>query len=192
MFLKSLPDFQSLDFTSSPSSPRRTLIGDTVNFGERDSVNLGKRKRGRQPNAKIGGSGEQVETGLQMVNKNGVAVDLVALASRDDPYGPEIRKRTETMAGNEEALLGFMRDLGGQWCSRRRKRKIVDANIFGDALPIGWKVLLGLRRREGRASVYCRRYVRWFSACCAQLMLFFLLVLSKLGRELKGISFVVS
>ncbi|XP_017970357.1 PREDICTED: uncharacterized protein LOC18608277 [Theobroma cacao] len=58
------------------------------------------------------------------------------------------------MAGNEEALFGFMRDLGGQWCSRRRKRRIVNASILGDSLPVGWKLLLGLKRREGRASVY--------------------------------------
>ncbi|KAK6282313.1 hypothetical protein POUND7_016138 [Theobroma cacao] len=66
------------------------------------------------------------------------------------------------MAGNEEALFGFMRDLGGQWCSRRRKRRIVNASILGDALPVGWKLLLGLKRREGRASVYCRRYLRHY------------------------------
>ncbi|KAA8536454.1 hypothetical protein F0562_028932 [Nyssa sinensis] len=59
----------------------------------------------------------------------------------------------------EEEVLGFLRNLEGQWGSRRKKRKIVDATEFGDALPIGWKLLLGLRRREGRVSVYCRRYV---------------------------------
>ncbi|KAK6241348.1 hypothetical protein SCA6_006737 [Theobroma cacao] len=70
----------------------------------------------------------------------------------EDPYGEELKRRTEGMAGNEEALFGFMRDLGGQWCSRRRKRRIVNASILGDALPVGWKLLLGLKRREGRAS----------------------------------------
>ncbi|EOX98769.1 Uncharacterized protein TCM_007458 [Theobroma cacao] len=66
----------------------------------------------------------------------------------EDPYGEELKRRTEGMAGNEEALFGFMRDLGGQWCSRRRKRRIVNASILGDALPVGWKLLLGLKRRE--------------------------------------------
>ncbi|PQP94812.1 uncharacterized protein Pyn_03861 [Prunus yedoensis var. nudiflora] len=52
-----------------------------------------------------------------------------------------------------------MRELGGQWGSRRKKRKIVDANEFGDALPVGWKLLLGLKRKEGRAWIYCRRFI---------------------------------
>lgn len=94
-----------------------------------------------------------------MVNKNGSVVDIVGLGSMEDPYGEELRRRTEGMSANEEALLGFLRDLGGQWCSRRKKRKIVDADLLGDTLPVGWKLLLGLKRREGRASVYCRRYI---------------------------------
>lgn len=94
-----------------------------------------------------------------MVNKNGSVVDIVDLGSLEDPYGEELRRRTEGISANEEALLGFLRDLGGQWCSRRKKRKIVDADLLGDTLPVGWKLLLGLKRREGRASVYCRRYI---------------------------------
>ncbi|GAV65367.1 hypothetical protein CFOL_v3_08882 [Cephalotus follicularis] len=114
-----------------------------------------KRKRGRKPKMKPGFEGEK---GLDIVNRNGVAVDLAGLANLEDPYRDEISRRTEGM-GSEEELLGFLTDLGGQWCSRRRKRKIVDACIIGDALPVEWKLLLGLRRREGRASLYVRRYI---------------------------------
>lgn len=71
----------------------------------------------------------------------------------------ELRRRTEGM-DKEEELLGFLRDIGGQWCSRRRKRRIVDASEFGDILPVDWKLLLGLKRKEGRTWVYCRRYIR--------------------------------
>lgn len=132
-----------------------------VDFEIKDAmISLGKRKRGRKPNVQAANSEEERERGLEIVNKNGVAVDLVALGGLEDPYAEELKRRTEGMAGSEEALLGFMRDLGGQWCSRRRKRKIVDASIFGDVLPVGWKLLLGLKRKEGRASVYCRRYIR--------------------------------
>ncbi|GKU97992.1 hypothetical protein SLEP1_g11052 [Rubroshorea leprosula] len=173
--LKSHPEFADLNFTSPPASP--ALKDTMVNFEMKDTmvnfkdtlITLGKRKRGRKPRAKVGISVEEREPGLEIVNKNGVAVDLERLGSLEDPFGEELRRRTEGMVGNEEALLGFMRDLGGQWCSRRRKRKIVDANIFGDALPVGWKLLLGLKRREGRASVYCRRYIspggRHFLSC---------------------------
>ncbi|XVE66567.1 hypothetical protein DITRI_Ditri08aG0088900 [Diplodiscus trichospermus] len=172
--LKSHPEFQHLDFSSPPPSPRDALVSygmrDTmVNFEIKDAmISLGKRKRGRKPK-ELAATGEDRERVLEIVNKNGVAIDLVALGDLEDPYGEELKRRTEGMAGNEEALLGFMRDLGGQWCSRRRKRKIVDASIFGDVLPIGWKLLLGLKRKEGRASVYCRRYMspggRQFLSC---------------------------
>ncbi|XP_044490544.1 uncharacterized protein LOC123214671 isoform X2 [Mangifera indica] len=122
--------------------------------GEKDQI-FRKRKRGRKPKTKV----KSLEENLEIVNKNGGVVDIVALGSLEDPYGEELRGRTEGMIGSEEELLSFMRDLGGQWCSRRKKRKIVDANLLGDILPVGWKLLLGLRRREGRASIYCRRYI---------------------------------
>lgn len=102
---------------------------------------------------------------MEIVNRDGVAVDLTALANAEDPYGEELRRRTLGMESEEE-LLGFMRELGGQWGSRRKKRKIVDAGVFGDALPVGWKLLLGIKRRDGRASIYCRRYIRWFPWFC--------------------------
>ncbi|XP_031248018.1 uncharacterized protein LOC116105745 isoform X2 [Pistacia vera] len=122
--------------------------------GENDQA-FRKRKRGRQPKTKV----KSLEENLEIVNKNGRVVDIAGLGSLEDPYGEELRRRTEGMTWSEEELLSFMRDLGGQWCSRRKKRKIVDANLLGDILPVGWKLLLGLRRREGRASIYCRRYI---------------------------------
>jgi hypothetical protein len=102
---------------------------------------------------------------MEIVNRDGAAVDLTALANAEDPYGEELRRRTVGMESEEE-LLGFMRELGGQWGSRRKKRKIVDAGVFGSALPVGWKLLLGIKRRDGRASIYCRRYIRWFPWFC--------------------------
>ncbi|KAI9084579.1 hypothetical protein K1719_033567 [Acacia pycnantha] len=95
---------------------------------------------------------------MDFVNKDGVAIDLSALANTEDPFSNELRRRTEGLQSEEE-LLGFLRDLGGQWGSRRKKRKIVDAGDFGDVLPVGWKLLLGLERKDGRAWIYCRRYI---------------------------------
>ncbi|CAI0425321.1 unnamed protein product [Linum tenue] len=154
-FLSTHPDFQQqeLDIFShfnnpvdlvSPASPKR------------------KRKRGRKPKAKVLVNREPKEDKfveqLEMVNKNGAVVDLAELASLEDPFSEELTRRTLGMT-KEEELLGFLRDLEGEWCSRRRKRKFVDAGEFGDALPLGWKLLLGLKRKEGRAWVYCRRLV---------------------------------
>ncbi|KAJ4966343.1 hypothetical protein NE237_018192 [Protea cynaroides] len=95
---------------------------------------------------------------MNIVNRNGVAVDVAALANLQDPFGPELRRRSIGLE-TEAALLGFLKDLKGQWGSRRMKRKIVDASDFGDTLPKGWKLLLALRRREGRVALNCRRYI---------------------------------
>lgn len=80
------------------------------------------------------------------------------LADLVDPYGEELRQRTAGL-GSESELLGFMNALEGQWGSRRRRRKFVNAGMFGDHLPCGWKLLLGLKRKERVAWINCRRYV---------------------------------
>lgn len=116
-----------------------------------------KGKRGRKKRIVAAGEGGG-QRPLQIVNRNGEVVDLEALASAEDPYGDELKSRTVGL-DREEEILGVLRGLDGQWCSRRKKRKIVDASGFGESLPIGWKLLLGLKRREGRVSVYCRRYI---------------------------------
>lgn len=97
---------------------------------------------------------------LERVNCKGEVVDLAELESKgDELYNEELKKRTVGLE-TEDGVLGFLWSLEGQWCSRRKKRKYVDAAMFGDALPVGWKLLLGLRRRDFRVSVYCRRYIR--------------------------------
>ncbi|XBH92686.1 hypothetical protein VPH35_083764 [Triticum aestivum] len=93
-----------------------------------------------------------------LTNPKGVAVDLARLAELVDPYGEEIRNRTAGLALESE-LLGFMNELEGQWGSRRRRRKFVEAAIFGDHLPRGWKLILGIKRKERAAWINCRRYV---------------------------------
>ncbi|XP_057430332.1 uncharacterized protein LOC130723344 [Lotus japonicus] len=115
-----------------------------------------KRKRGRKPKVRV--HLEECYRGMERVNKNGVPVEFSALASAENPFAEELARRTEGLQG-EEQLLGFLRDLVGQWGSRRKKRRIVDAADFGDALPVGWKLLLGLKRKDGRAWIYCRRYI---------------------------------
>ncbi|XP_030459220.1 uncharacterized protein LOC115679696 [Syzygium oleosum] len=148
------PNFGHIDLTPpslpAPLGPVRESMN-WMSFG-----NERKRKRGRKPKVKVNVEGS--EMGLEIVNRDGAVVDIESLASADDPYAEELRKRTEGLV-TEEELLGFLRDLGGQWGSRRKRRKIVDACVLGDALPVGWKLLLGLKRKEGRASVFCRRYI---------------------------------
>uniref|UniRef100_A0A7N0UN65 Uncharacterized protein n=1 Tax=Kalanchoe fedtschenkoi TaxID=63787 RepID=A0A7N0UN65_KALFE len=104
----------------------------------------------------------------EMVNRNGEVVDLVALGNVDDPFGPELRRRTEGMSTKEQ-LLEFLTGLGGHWMSRRRKRKIIDASEFGDALPRGWKLMFLIKKKAGHAWLICRRYIspcgRKFTSC---------------------------
>ncbi|KAJ8775157.1 hypothetical protein K2173_020161 [Erythroxylum novogranatense] len=155
--LSSHPDFQESDLTPfdcfthpfsltylTPPPPPLPL----------PESNVRKRKRGRKPKVK----GVEGGLGFEVVNKNGEVVDWVGLGRMEDPYDEELRRRTVGM-NSEEELFEFLRQLEGQWCSRRRKRKIVDAGEFGDHMPVGWKLLLGLKRKEGRAWVYCRRYI---------------------------------
>lgn len=117
-----------------------------------------KRKRGRKPKVKV--HLDECYRGMEIVNKNGVVIDLAALSNAEDLFAGELARRTEGLSGEEE-LLGFLSDLVGQWGSRRRKRRIVDAADFGDVLPLGWKLLLSLKRKDGRAWIYCRRYIRF-------------------------------
>nr|XP_011458413.1 PREDICTED: uncharacterized protein LOC101298198 isoform X2 [Fragaria vesca subsp. vesca] len=145
-FISQDPKFDQIDLEPSPMTMKASLSGMA-------ELERRKRKRGRKPKAKGSSGGE----GL-IVNKNGAAVDIWALQNSENPFGDELRRRTLGLE-TEEELLGFMRDLGGQWGSRRKKRKIVDATEFGDALPLGWKLLLGLKRKERRAWIYCRRYI---------------------------------
>ncbi|KAK3033918.1 hypothetical protein RJ639_033553 [Escallonia herrerae] len=96
----------------------------------------------------------------EMVNKNGIVVDMAVLAALEDPFGPELKRRTEGLV-TKEALLEFLSGLDGEWNSKRRKKKAVDASQFGDALPKGWKVSLTIKKREDRVWLICRRYIRF-------------------------------
>uniref|UniRef100_A0A0A9D3A8 Uncharacterized protein n=1 Tax=Arundo donax TaxID=35708 RepID=A0A0A9D3A8_ARUDO len=115
------------------------------------------------------------------MNPTGVAVDLARLAELVDAYGEELRKRTEGL-GAESELLGFMNALEGQWGSRRRRRKFVDAGMFGDHLPRVWKLLLGLKRKEHVAWINCRRYPQRTSVCDMQRSIFLSHVSSGISR----------
>ncbi|XP_038715845.1 uncharacterized protein LOC120009359 isoform X2 [Tripterygium wilfordii] len=95
---------------------------------------------------------------MVMVNRNGTMVDLAALSRAEDPYGEELRRRSLGI-GTEEGLLGFLSGLSGEWGSRRKKRKIVDASDLGDFLPRGWKLILCIKKKAGHVWLACRRYI---------------------------------
>ncbi|PIN10454.1 hypothetical protein CDL12_16955 [Handroanthus impetiginosus] len=94
----------------------------------------------------------------EVLNRDGVAVDLMALGTVEHPYREEIRRRTEGL-GTEEELLEFLKGLHGQWGSRRKKKRIVDASEFGNALPIGWRLSLSVKKKNGHVWLCCRRYI---------------------------------
>ncbi|KAL9228725.1 hypothetical protein vseg_004274 [Gypsophila vaccaria] len=104
----------------------------------------------------------------EVVNRKGEVVDLGELGKEEDPYREELRRMTEGKETAQE-LLGFVEELEGEWGSRRRKRKIVDASLIGDALPLGWKILMAIKKKQGRASLFCRRFIspngRYFVSC---------------------------
>ncbi|XP_074263045.1 uncharacterized protein LOC141585876 isoform X2 [Silene latifolia] len=130
-----------------------------------DVVKAEEKKREEEEKERVS---EREEREKVLVNKNGEVVNLAELAAKEDPYKEELRRRTE---GREsaEALLGFITEVEGQWGSTRKKRKFVDACLFGDFLPVGWKVLIAIKKKLGRAWVFVRRYVspngRHFVSC---------------------------
>ncbi|KOM41718.1 hypothetical protein LR48_Vigan04g191600 [Vigna angularis] len=91
------------------------------------------------------------------VNERGFGMDADGLDY--DPFGEELKRRTEGLE-TERQLLEFLETLNGEWASQRKKRRIVSASDLSDLLPAGWKIVITLLRRAGRASVVCRRYVR--------------------------------
>ncbi|KAL8514029.1 hypothetical protein ACS0TY_013227 [Phlomoides rotata] len=98
------------------------------------------------------------ERDREVLNRDGVAVDLVALGAVEHPYCEEIGRKTKGLQ-TEEELLGFLKGLNGQWGSRRKKKRIVDASEFGSNLPVGWKLSLCIKKKNGQVSLYCRRYI---------------------------------
>ncbi|KAL4557595.1 hypothetical protein LXL04_035779 [Taraxacum kok-saghyz] len=104
----------------------------------------------------------------ELVNSSGVEVDLKNLGMLEDPFGVEIRRKTEGMSTKDE-LLGFLGGLDGEWGTSRKKKRVVDASIFGEALPKGWKLSLSIKKKLGRVWLFCRRYIspsgRQFDSC---------------------------
>ncbi|XP_055833827.1 uncharacterized protein LOC129902545 isoform X2 [Solanum dulcamara] len=170
-----------VDYSDSLSVPSHVLVPvpELVNVG---SIGQ-KRKRGRPRKNENGRVAEiKVDEAVkdivvyqnvdgsdkEIMNKDGIPVDLTVLGALVDPFGLELRRRTEGL-GSAEELLGFLGRLNGQWGSTRKKRRIVDADEFGSMLPKSWKLLLSIKRKEGRAWLHCRRYIspngRQFGTC---------------------------
>lgn len=146
-----------------------------VNAVSESAPNVGKRGPGRPRKGEgkngdksvkkeivVSESKEDLVNEALMENRDGIAVNLVALANREDPFGEELRRRTGGSEKREE-LLGFLTGLKGVWVSYRKKRKIVDASEFGDVLPRGWKLMLCIKKKVGHMWLGCRRYIRFLS-----------------------------
>ncbi|KAK7311631.1 hypothetical protein RJT34_09893 [Clitoria ternatea] len=112
---------------------------------------------------------------VEFVDRKGVTVDTVVkteeivnvkgfvdggghVVDSGDPFGEELKRRTQGLE-TESQLLQFLETLNGEWGSQRKKRRIVPASDLGDSLPAGWKIVVTLLRRAGRAWVVCRRYI---------------------------------
>jgi mannose/fructose/N-acetylgalactosamine-specific phosphotransferase system component IIB len=141
----------------------RPRKNENVDFGNNELV-----ERGKIENKTIVVVCDDVEVQnnkkeeMEMVSKNGVVVDFVAFGNMEDPYGEELRRRTEGMQLKAE-FLGFLEGFEGEWGSTRKKRRIVDASLFGDALPIGWKLSICVKKQAGRVWLACTRYIRFLS-----------------------------
>ncbi|XP_041021746.1 uncharacterized protein LOC121263037 isoform X2 [Juglans microcarpa x Juglans regia] len=98
------------------------------------------------------------EMEVVVVNKKGDVTGVAALGNVEDPYGEELKRRTEGLQ-TEADFLGFLSGLRGEWWRKSRKKRIVMASDFGQALPNGWKLMLSIKKRAGRVWLHCRRYI---------------------------------
>ncbi|KAK1414618.1 hypothetical protein QVD17_30367 [Tagetes erecta] len=97
--------------------------------------------------------------GLGVIDVSGEAIDLKLLATEaDNVFESELNRLTKEMT-TEDEFLGFLQGLDGRWGSTRKRRKYVDATVFAKLLPVKWMILLSLRPRVRRPSLYCRRFV---------------------------------
>lgn len=143
--------------------PPVTVTFQTVPIDVIDASNR-KRKRGRPRKNENLVSVFEEETkkvnegrsAVATVIERGFGVDADGLDN--DPFGEELKRRTAGLE-TEPQLLEFLETLNGEWASQRKKRRIVQASDLGTVLPAGWKIVITLLRRAGRASVVCRRYV---------------------------------
>ncbi|KAG5018952.1 hypothetical protein JHK87_014807 [Glycine soja] len=99
------------------------------------------------------------------VNGNGEGNAAVATATVNESVGldedlfeVELKRRAQGLE-TESQVMEFLETLNGEWASQRKKRRIVPATELGDMLPAGWKIVIIVMRRAGRASAVCRRYV---------------------------------
>ncbi|KAE9603873.1 hypothetical protein Lal_00002050 [Lupinus albus] len=171
-FQHSLPESAALPLLNIPIGVGESSQGKRKRGRPRKDENLAiviaevdepkpKRKRGPKPKPdpkKVVEGVAVTDVVPMIVKENGLPVDAVALGEVGDPFGEELKRRTQGME-NEEQLLAFLEGLNGEWGSDRKKRRIVLAKELVDLLPREWKIILILQKRAGRVSVICRRYV---------------------------------
>ncbi|KAI5597816.1 hypothetical protein BDE02_02G090700 [Populus trichocarpa] len=160
--LKRLEVNHSISIRTAESSSKKRKRGrprknENVNFDNNDNSELVENKTIAVVCDNVEVESKKKEE-MVMVNKNGVVVDFGALGNMEDPYGEELRRRTEGMQLKAE-FLGFLEGFEGEWGSMRKKRRIVDASLFGDVLPIGWKLSICIKKQAGRVWLACTRYI---------------------------------
>ncbi|XVE55514.1 hypothetical protein DITRI_Ditri03aG0164500 [Diplodiscus trichospermus] len=129
-------------------------LTETENAGTISSFSEGKRRgrpRRKETQSRVIGNEEKIVES---------EIEKVALGNVDAILGIEenLRRRTEGM-GTEAELLEFMGSLEGEWASKSQKKRIIDADNFGNVLLKGWKLMLFVKRRAGHFGLACSRYI---------------------------------
>lgn len=109
--------------------------------------------------------GKAEDSGVHVDNvSNNIALPSVS----KEPFVPQLKRKFTPLA-TEAELQEFFNNIGGEWASKMKKRKIVDAEDFGEGFPKGWKLLLGVRKKYGRFIIECRKYIspdgKQFASC---------------------------
>ncbi|KAH9321033.1 hypothetical protein KI387_015672 [Taxus chinensis] len=92
------------------------------------------------------------------VTQNSADTGHTRRTATQEPFVPQLKRRFRTLE-TEAEVHEFFEKLGGEWASKRMKRKIVDAEEFVQGFPKGWKLLLGVRKKNSRFIIECRKYI---------------------------------
>lgn len=100
---------------------------------------------------------------LNLADKNNAIIQVSPVAaesgcSSTEQFVPQLKRKFQPFE-TEDELQDFFEKVGGNWASQRKKRKIVDAEEFCEGFPKGWKLLLGVRKKESRFLIECRKYI---------------------------------
>eukprot|EP01018_Ginkgo_biloba_P007561 Gb_41672 [translate_table: standard] len=157
-----LPGTMQVNTVEDSSHIDRKAAGTIDDKTVDDYSHTGRKEAGAIPDSTVDGCSHterKLAKDNDGTNQNVTDVGDIWPYSTQEPFMPQLKRKFAPLE-TEAELHDFFNKIGGQWASKRKKRKIVDAEDFGEGFPKGWKLLLGVRKKDGRFLIECRKYIR--------------------------------